>query len=216
MTDRFLDWRASRHAASGITCEKCHGGDATARDPAKAHAGLFPPSNKNSKLHEMNSSETCGSCHRAVVAAFVDSKHYRLLKGNESGPSCISCHGHMTSSVARAPAEGNALCTFCHNTINGPLPLRPDIVTKAKSTIDAISRTNYMLRWINELIEQARKKKLNVRTEEEDLRLLKIRLAEAKASWHAFTLETPAANAAKTFDEAIRVKDKLSKKLGYD
>jgi len=216
MSTRFLDWRASRHAAAGVTCNNCHGGDATARDRAKAHAGVFPPSHKDSRLHEMNSPATCGGCHRAVVDSFVQSKHYRLLKGNESGPSCISCHSHMTTYVARGPGDGEALCTFCHNVLNGPLPQRPDIVRNAKSTLDSIVRTNYMVAWINELLDQARKRNLNVKAEVEDLRLLRTTLAEAKAGWHAFTLETPGMKAAKSFDAAVKIKDTLSKKLGYD
>lgn len=216
MSTRFLDWRVSRHAATGVTCDKCHGGDAAARDPAKAHAGVLPSSDKDSRLQKINSPETCGTCHRSVVSAFVESKHYRLLKANEDGPSCISCHGHMASAVASAPAVGASLCTFCHNVLNGPLPQRPDIVRNAKSTLDAITRTNYMVTWISELLEQARKKKIEVRAEEADFRLLKIRLAEAKAGWHAFALETPAMKTGKSFDEAVRIKDNLSKKLGHD
>jgi DNA polymerase I-like protein with 3'-5' exonuclease and polymerase domains len=89
-----------------------------------------------------------------------------------------------------------------------------DIIKKAKATLDTIARTNYLLQWIDELLAQARKKKLNVDPEVEDLRLLKITLSEAKAGWHAFSLEGSAVKAGKSFDEAVKVKDSLSKKLG--
>ncbi len=216
MSNRFLDWRASSHAGAGVTCDTCHGGDAAARNQAKAHAGVFPPSNRNSRLHEMNAPQTCGKCHGAVVNSFIESEHYQRLKNSGLGPSCINCHGHMGSSVARAPLEGESLCTFCHNTVNGLLPQRPDIVKKAKSTLDAVARTNYMVAWIVEMLREAEKKKLDVAAEKEDFRLLKITLAEAKAGWHAFKLEAPALKADKSFDEAVRIKDKLSKKLGRD
>jgi hypothetical protein len=216
MSNRFLDWRASSHAGSGVTCDKCHGGDAAAREQAKAHVGVVPPSTRNSKLHEMNAPETCGKCHATVVNSFIESEHYQRLKTSGLGPSCINCHGHMGSSVARAPLEGESLCTFCHNTVNGLLPQRPDIVKKAKSTLDAIARTNYMVAWIDELLGQADRKKVNVTAEKEDLRLLKITMAEAKAGWHAFKLEAPALKAGISFDEAARIKDKLSKKLARD
>jgi len=214
MSNRFLDWRASSHAGAGVTCDKCHGGDAIARDPAKAHAGVLPPSNRNSRLHEMNAPETCGRCHGAVFNSFIESEHYQRLKNSGLGPSCITCHSHMGSSVARAPSDGESLCTFCHNSVNGLLPQRPDIVKQAKTTLAGIARTNYMVAWIDELLGQAEKKKLNVTDEKEDFRLLKITLAEAKAGWHAFKLEAPAAKAEKSFDEAVKIKDKLSKKLG--
>jgi hypothetical protein len=73
-----------------------------------------------------------------------------------------------------------------------------------------------MIEWINELLEKARKRNLRVVAEEEELRLLKITLGEAKIGWHAFTTETPAVKAEKSFDEAVRIKDTLNKKLGLD
>jgi hypothetical protein len=83
MSDRFLDWRGSRHAAAGITCDKCHGGDPKASVAAKAHTGVYPPSNSESMLNERKSPDTCGSCHGAVVHSFIESRHYSLLKAAE-------------------------------------------------------------------------------------------------------------------------------------
>jgi len=177
---------------------------------------VLPRSNRNSKLNEENAPDTCGSCHRAVVNAFVESEHFRRLKKSDLGPSCVQCHAHMGSSAARRSVEGESLCSFCHNTVEGLLPQRPDIVKKAKSTLDAITRTNYMVGWIDELLGRAEEKKLNVSAEKEDLRLLKLTLAEAKSGWHAFALDGPLTKASKSFDEAIKVKDRLVKKLGAD
>jgi hypothetical protein len=100
--------------------------------------------------------------------------------------------------------------------VDGPLPQRPDIVRKAKSTLDVIARTNYLVAWISELLDQAHKKGLNVKAEEEGLSGLKTMLAEAKSGWHTFTLETPALKAGKSFDEAVRIRDNLTGKLGLD
>ena len=214
LVNRFLDWRQSRHAAAGVTCDKCHGGNVASSIAKQAHAKMSPPSRPDSRINPMNAPETCGGCHKAIVRSFVESEHYRVLKASEGGPSCTSCHAHMGSSVARTSFEGESLCTSCHNTLNGPLPQRPDIVKKAKSTLDTIARTNYTLLAIDELLARARTRKLNVAAEREDLRLLKVTLAEAKTGWHAFTPEGSALKSAKSFDDAVDIKQRLSKKVG--
>lgn len=216
LSGRFLDWRASRHGATGVTCDKCHGGDATSSDPAKAHSGIFRPGDKRSRLNDQNVPQTCAGCHQAIAATFVESQHYRRLRTSELGPSCADCHGHMGSAAARRPYEAESLCTYCHNTLNGLLPQRPDIVRSAKASLDAIDRTNYLVGWIEELLGQAEKQKLNVAEEKRDTELLKTSLANAKIAWHAFSLEGSMSRATKGFDEAVSVKDRLVKKLGHD
>jgi hypothetical protein len=216
MSKRFLDWRTSVHKAAGVSCDKCHGGNALVGDYASAHSGVFSPSNVKSSLNESNAPETCGRCHLAVANAFIESDHYRRLKSSGLGPSCINCHSHMGSSVTRAPIEGTSLCTFCHNSVNGLLPQRPEIVKRAKSTLDAISRTNSMVTWIDELLADARTRKLDVAAEENDFKLLMSSLANAKSAWHVFNLQSSATKADRSFEDALKIKDSLSKRLARD
>ena len=122
----------------------------------------------------------------------------------------------MASKIARNPSEGAAFCSFCHNTIDGIQPRRPDIPEKAQATLDSIWRVNSIVVWINGLVSEAEWKKIAVDEEKEDLRLLTITWKEAKTGWHTFSLEGPRIKADKAFEEGIRIKDQLAKKLGHD
>src|SRR5262252_1267592 len=90
---RFLEWDVSTHKTASVGCEKCHGGDSTSRDARKAHQNILPPSNMRSRLNEVNLPETCGACHKTILASFAESTHYQKLKSTGLGPSCITCHG---------------------------------------------------------------------------------------------------------------------------
>jgi mono/diheme cytochrome c family protein len=120
----------------------------------------------------------------------------------------------MASAVARYPSEGAAYCTYCHNPINGLQPQRPDIPKKAKTVLEALGRANYMSTWVNDLLKEAQQKKLSVTVEEEDIRLLKMLLQEAKAGWHSFNFEGAETKANKAYEEGLDIKERLSRKLG--
>lgn len=214
MGTAYLEWHISIHRTAGVACNECHGGDPKAQDAKNAHGGILPPANRQSRVNPLNLPETCGSCHKAVVSSFVESTHYRRLKESGLGPSCTSCHRHMASAVARYPSEGAAYCTYCHNAINGLQPQRPDIPKKAKTVLEALGRANYMSTWVNDLLKEAQQKKLSVTVEEEDIRLLKMLLQEAKAGWHSFNFEGAETKANKAYEEGLDIKERLSRKLG--
>ena len=148
--------------------------------------------------------------------SFVGSTHYQRLKESGMGPSCTTCHRHMATAVARFPSEGATFCSFCHNTINGLQPRKPEIPENARATLEAIARGNSMLVWINDLLNEAQRKKIAVNEEKEALRLLQITLREAKTGWHVFNLSGARAKGDKAFEEGMRVKDQLAEKLGHD
>ena len=67
------------HPKKALTCTQCHRGDATAADPAKAHAGMWAnPSDLRIVEH------TCGSCHKSI-AAKVKSSIMAHRSGTQSG-----------------------------------------------------------------------------------------------------------------------------------
>jgi hypothetical protein len=213
---RYLDWHVSAHKVNGVGCDKCHGGDATAGDLKSAHRGMLPRQDSHSRLHNSKLPETCGVCHRSVVNSFVESTHYERLKNTGMAPSCVSCHNHMASTVARNPSQAAALCSFCHSTVNGLQPRMPEIPEMARVTLESMARTDFIVAWINDLLTEAQKKKIAVAEEKEELRLLQITLKEATTGWHAFNLDGPRTKADRAFEEGTRIKDQLAKKLEHD
>ena len=214
ISSRYLDWHFSAHKTNGIGCDKCHGGDATARDAQRAHKGITLSSQKESRLSSENLPETCGSCHKAVVNSFVESVHYQKLNSSGLGPSCNTCHSHMGSSVATFPTDAATYCTLCHNSTNGLLPQRPDIPAKAKKVMESIGRATYAVKFAQDLLKEAQDRKVDVAEQIEDMRLLQQLLHETKVGWHSFTLEGARVKAEKAFEESLRIRDQLMRKLG--
>ena len=126
------DWLASAHAAVGVSCADCHGGDPTsdqitvAMDPANGFVGV------PSRLQTVG---LCGSCHsdpNRMKAYSLDTDQYAkywtsvhgqelLTKGDERVAICTDCHGvhdvkktsDPTSPVF--PLNVPALCSSCHS-----------------------------------------------------------------------------------------------------
>src|SRR5262245_34585817 len=97
----FYEWLNSTHEKKGVGCEKCHGGNPSAKDLKTAHTGVLRAAFPQSGLNPKNLPATCGSCHQEVVNAFIGSKHYQKLQESGTGPSCTTCHHHMATSSAR-------------------------------------------------------------------------------------------------------------------
>ncbi len=109
----FAAWRASPHAAAGVTCEACHGGNPAASDAAGAHQGVRRSRDPASPLFFTSIPNTCGRCHAAEAAYFRTSLHYARLEADGRGPNCVTCHGSMATSVL-TPARLLATCSACH------------------------------------------------------------------------------------------------------
>ena len=210
---RYTEWHLSAHKEKGVGCEKCHGGDASDKDQKQAHAGVFKPSDPQSRLHPKSQPQTCGACHQGVTNSFVESAHYRKLSTAGLGPSCNTCHAHMGTSVLYTAEETASLCAHCHDTANGLLPRRPEIPAKANATMQAIRRADAVVTWADRLMTEGRAKKADLGAEERELKIVQAMLAEAKVSWHAFNLEVVQKKADAAFEAGTKLKDALRKKL---
>ena len=141
----YRDWELSVHAAEGVTCVECHGGQPEESDKTSAHGKdvkqLLTPVN-----YERISS-TCGKCHEKNVANYKKSKHYRKLM--EAGlssptPTCVNCHGSINTSIPSADAIAE-ICSHCHNVITENHPEIPEI---ARYLIDRLSFVNSYYRHV--------------------------------------------------------------------
>ncbi len=101
-------WRTSIHAANGISCHNCHGGDPTdmanAMNPARGFLGA-PKENDIPAF--------CGRCHVGVKEDYLASAHGRAL--GHGGPQCVTCHTNHAVQKATPDLINSQSCSRCHD-----------------------------------------------------------------------------------------------------
>ncbi len=107
------DFQTSNHAAAGVGCSDCHGGNSAAFDQDLAHRGVLNSDHIESRTHFANLAATCGACHGYISTAFAESRHNELLEsGDGRAPVCTTCHGTVASAPQIPPARN---CAVCHS-----------------------------------------------------------------------------------------------------
>jgi len=127
----FTDnWSQSIHAARGVGCVSCHGGDPTKTEATEA---MSPAAGYLGPLPKEDIPGLCGSCHARTeymrpydlatdqLAQYWQSKHGQaLLAGDPNVATCFDCHGgHRVLRVSDPasvayPANEPAMCGRCH------------------------------------------------------------------------------------------------------
>jgi len=121
----YQQYLESPHKHAGVTCDDCHGGNASASSAKIAHVGVLPMSNKNSTVHYQKQPDTCGQCQRAA-------------------PTCTTCHPAMSRRPELRNIVLNA-CRNCHGEGNSEnLPL---IADQAESVFSQLNISNGLLGW---------------------------------------------------------------------
>lgn len=133
----YADWKKSVHAAKGVGCDACHGGNPNTSDPVKAHQGILSSRDKNSPVYFQKVPQTCGKCHASELAEFQKSVHYKILEDSGKGPSCLTCHGAMATTVL-THAQLNQTCSLCHG--------KPTQAVRALSLIHSLKNAIQTLR----------------------------------------------------------------------
>lgn len=211
--NRYLEWHFSVHKDKGIGCDKCHGGDPSAKARDAAHKGVLKPSDRASRLFTWNQPDTCRGCHQNVADAFTKSNHFIKLKSAGLGPSCNTCHVHMASKVLHSPEEVASNCSNCHNTVNGLLVPRPDIPETARDNVMAFQRSNFIIEWTQLLLTEAERRGLDVTAEKKSLEEASTLSRDAKVQWHTFYLGNVRQLADASFNKAVKARDSLRRKL---
>lgn len=103
------EWRESIHAANGISCHDCHGGDPVdmvmAMSPERGFLGVPD--------HEAIP-EFCGRCHVGVFESYRDGAHGQAL-ADGGGPQCVTCHGNHAVKKAGLALINEQDCSQCHS-----------------------------------------------------------------------------------------------------
>ncbi|MEK7475048.1 MAG: hypothetical protein AAB152_05375 [Candidatus Coatesbacteria bacterium] len=172
----YPDWKRSVHAAAGVGCEACHGGDPVKTGREAAHAGVLPSSQPGSPVYFTVIPKTCGVCHAKELAAFRRSVHYRELQTSGRGPNCVTCHGAMASRVLE-PKTMEMTCTLCHR--------RP---TQAYAARMSLTHSADQVRRLGRAVERGRQAGVDVTAQARELADLTARQARAVVDWHTFDM----------------------------
>jgi hypothetical protein len=128
----WQSWDQDVHARAGVTCQTCHGGDATQKDKALAKR---PGSRYRGELSPQQIVSLCGGCHGDAEymkaqnpllpvdqwEKYRTSVHGKLLaQGETKVANCASCHGAhgiLPVNDAKSPvyaANVATTCAHCH------------------------------------------------------------------------------------------------------
>ncbi|HLG14230.1 MAG TPA: cytochrome c3 family protein [Blastocatellia bacterium] len=130
-------YSSSAHAAAGITCDRCHGGEQLTTDKRTAHAGRFIGQPASDQVLGM-----CGSCHRPQLAMFKTSRHFPARKGVPR-VDCAQCHGaHTVGSPSRSFSFAY-YCSGCHG--QEYLPELPRFFPQVLELADYLAETKHAM-----------------------------------------------------------------------
>jgi hypothetical protein len=101
-------WRGSIHAANGIACHSCHGGD-----PKDAVNAMSPARGFLGAPKEKDIPAFCGRCHVGVLKDYLASAHGQAL--GKGGPTCVTCHGNHLVVKASLELINDKSCSRCHS-----------------------------------------------------------------------------------------------------
>lgn len=184
--DRFLHWYGTVHAAKGVTCERCHGGVATADTKVAAHVGVESSMDAGSALSARNAPQLCGTCHDGVYKEFVESGHYKQLMEDRLAPTCTTCHGHQMDLGALTPLQMAGRCMLCHNADTG---LKPEVVDLSRRSLEQLRTTRLALARARATVEQAQAQDVDTAGAAQLLRAAEERLTAAGQHWHRFRVQ---------------------------
>jgi nitrate/TMAO reductase-like tetraheme cytochrome c subunit len=179
--DYYQEWSESVHRQEDVTCDDCHGGDATATDKAASHGDGISEADPSSGVYYKNVVDTCGTCHDDILEGFRKSDHFEQVdkakEDEKQGPTCVTCHGAINSEVLKVNSVADA-CAQCHNEETDNHPENPE---KAKAILNRFLSIHRFYRYIA------------IRAEPEEgkafFQKIDPKLKRLTITWHSFDLE---------------------------
>jgi hypothetical protein len=111
---------------------------------SRAHQGVLPPTEPQSRLYFKNQPKTCGRCHADKLEQFRASRHYAALMEDRAAPTCTTCHPAMSQRPLYRNIVQNA-CRTCHGEGNeAELPL---VAEQAENALHNLNIAKGLLGW---------------------------------------------------------------------
>ena len=188
-------WSISTHFLFDVTCDKCHGGNASAVSKQEAHVGL-----SNVSIARANTPEMCGKCHESQLAEFKNSKHFKILEsgGEVPAPACITCHQAHSVRVLTA-SEIEDFCSNCHNNITG---INPAVPRKAEAALSSVNELQVEISKARSAVISANASGKDVTRAMENLDAARAILKNTPSVWHRFNLTYFETEVQKGIDDA--------------
>ncbi len=198
----YIQWASSPHAAKSIACEACHGGNATAEDQEKAHAGMLPASAPESPINPKNVPAMCGQCHGLEYRHYIESKHYRQLEDNGRGANCVTCHGAKAGTVPTAATVART-CETCHNPNRG---IDPTVPGQAFHALLRLTEARGQLELAQAAVLSAQGQNKDRAMLERGIGRSRKSLDEAITQWHTFNLPRIEEATTEAYDVALQTR----------
>lgn len=185
--DNYNQWSESAHAYNNVTCDKCHGGNPTAKTKEAAHKGVKAPTELDSPVYYKNVPRTCGQegCHVDELEQFENSMHYQRLQAVKLAPSCSTCHTPHSFKVLD-PEVFRGFCTKCHY-VGKVAPI--EVPTEAEYALEAAARLSREITSVQEKITFARMEGKDVSAAQKELDKAIAVVNKLPELWHAFNLK---------------------------
>ncbi len=211
----YLEWQGTAHARSGVTCDKCHGGDPDKMVVMGAHRGVLDPSNPASPVYGENIPKLCGKCHLPQLKEFLRSKHYKAIHAGDHkvhGPTCVTCHGSMHTSVL-SPENVAETCRRCHNPESNLLQQIPE---EAHATLGLIFYAKNAIQWSAEFLRMAERRGYPVSKAASVLKEAERKYEASKVKWHSFDFKEILENVDGAYQSAKEAKRLVDEALVKD
>lgn len=171
--DYYNNWKNSTHELAGVKCVDCHGGNPGKGGKDEAHKDDFTSLTAVDKSAYKKIPQQCGQCHEPVLKNFIESKHYKAIQQEGSGPHCATCHGSMNSEVYYTSIVSR-VCAGCHNAYTEN---RPEVVGEAEKILHRINVSRVFKNWVSIYYSD---------TDPEKVGEMNARYKDIAAAWHTF------------------------------